>query len=118
MKPFNLEEALAGKSVVTRDGREVTQITKFNLNNKDEQPLIGVVGGHIESFWESGKYLDKDTIHINDLFMKAEKKTYWVNVYKNYYDEVCCGQVYINEEQARNIKIPHTIKTISFEIEE
>lgn len=33
MKPFNLEEALAGKPVVTRDGRDVKELF-FYLKQK------------------------------------------------------------------------------------
>lgn len=44
MKPFNLEAALRGEKVVTRDGREVTQLVKFNLVNH-AVALWGVVDG-------------------------------------------------------------------------
>jgi hypothetical protein len=40
MKPFNLEEALAGKPVVTRSGDPVTQIVKFDLKNNIKR-LVG-----------------------------------------------------------------------------
>lgn len=39
MKPFNLEEAKAGKPVCTRDGRKVN-ILRFDLNNP--YPIIAV----------------------------------------------------------------------------
>lgn len=42
MKPFDLEKALAGERVVTRDGDEVTQITKFDLI-RSEYFIRGVV---------------------------------------------------------------------------
>ena len=44
MKPFNLEAALRGEKVVTRDGREVTQLVKFN-RVKPPVALWGVVDG-------------------------------------------------------------------------
>ena len=40
-KEFNLEEALNGAKVVTRDGREVTQLTKMNAKNVSK--IFGVV---------------------------------------------------------------------------
>ena len=44
MKPFNLEAALRGEKVVTRDGREVTQLVKFK-GVIPPQTLMGVVEG-------------------------------------------------------------------------
>ena len=89
MKPFNLEEALAGKPVVTLIGQEVTQLTIFNAK-KSNTNLVGVVDGNIESWTTKGKYLDQET--SLDLFMKTEKKTVWIvinnsdqSVYKDYF---------------------------------
>lgn len=66
-KPFNLEEALAGKAVVTADGREVTQLHKFVTNAAID--LAGVIDGVLCT-----------TTDI-DLRMKCETKTIegWVN---------------------------------------
>jgi len=43
MKPFNLEAALRGEKVVTRDGREVTQVVKFD-GVAPPVSLWGIVG--------------------------------------------------------------------------
>lgn len=44
MKPFNLEEALAGKLCITRDGKKVRLIfDKSELNVSDEYPIVGYV---------------------------------------------------------------------------
>lgn len=49
MKPFNLERALAGDAVITRDGREVTQLVKFDVESKYK--LFGVVSKkHVHGF--------------------------------------------------------------------
>ena len=96
-KPFNLEEALAGKPVVTRAGYKVTQLTKFNGVTKFS--LVGVVedGDHDEApqTWQpNGKFMhNADTESGCDLFMEAEEKppvleaevkppTFYVNVWK------------------------------------
>jgi hypothetical protein len=63
MKPFNLEEALAGKPVVTRDGREVTQLHRFSGGYK--YTLVGIV----------------DNVSINDLFMASTKRTGYINIF-------------------------------------
>ncbi len=80
MKEFNLEEALAGKPVQTRDGREVTQLTKFETGRA--WCLIGILEGDFRSYDINGKY-SRDSIHDKDLFMAPEKKSVWVNVYES-----------------------------------
>jgi len=66
MKPFNLEEALNGAKVVTRNGKEVTQLTKFNAD--EDETLFGVVNKEIASWADDGKFgVDE---HILDLFIK------------------------------------------------
>jgi hypothetical protein len=82
-KPFNLEEALAGKPVVTRDGREVKKITKFDVNQTNPYSVYALLGTQTSNFddvneiigsWtESGKYI-AGTSEENplDLFMKVE----------------------------------------------
>ena len=76
MKPFNLEEAKAGKPVRTRDGRDVRIIcfdAKCSVNKilcfiKDED------GSEVlRSFANNGKYI-KYYETSNDLFMKSETK--------------------------------------------
>lgn len=80
MKPFNLEEALAGKPVITRDGKEVKQLIQFDI--KDWDCLYGVIDTDVHSWNINGKYfLNKETEY--DLFMKTEKKSIWINVYNN-----------------------------------
>ena len=83
MKPFNLEEAKAGKPVQTRDGRDV-EIIKFDL--RGDYPILSIVKyenvDSPETFTASGKtYLDEND--DRDLVMKSEKKEGWVAVLKN-----------------------------------
>ena len=79
MKPFNLKEALEGKPVVTRDGREVTQLQKFDCGTIN---LAGVIDDYVHTWFEDGVYLRKCE-NRDDLFMREEEVTLWVNVYKN-----------------------------------
>ena len=74
LKPFDLEKALAGEPVVTRQGEEVTQLTLFKTNSI--YTLAGVVDGELLRFTPSGEYLRNEP-HYLDLFMKA--KTRMVN---------------------------------------
>ena len=72
MRPFNLEAALAGAPVVTRDGREVTQLVMFDCH--DNLPVAGVLDGIIHLWSIEGK----SGPYKFDLFMAPTKKTGWV----------------------------------------
>ena len=74
-KPFNLEAALTGAKVVTRDGREVTQLVKFETT--EGQPLRGVVNGLVTGWCATGEYFKGDQDQL-DLFMAPQKKKLWV----------------------------------------
>lgn len=87
MKPFNLEQAKAGKPVCTRYGRKA-RIICFDANimpeNKNILALIRKDDGseYVEYYTSNGKFSDsKDD--INDLMMLPETKEGWVNVYKS-----------------------------------
>lgn len=98
MKPFDLEAALNGAPVVTRDGREVTQLAKFHLAFGMTN-LVGVVSGQLITFRHDGQ---KDT-HLKDpfdLFMAPVKKTGWVVRHK---DNVMVKNIYGDESTAREI---------------
>jgi len=81
MKPFDLEKALAGAPVVTRGGREVTQLYLFDVKD-DCYPVYGVIhnknGNYIGCFTKEGRELvSRET--SSDLFMKPVKKTGYIH---------------------------------------
>jgi hypothetical protein len=78
MKPFNLERALAGAPVVTRDGREVTQLKLFDIPG-DTDPLWGVVNECLESWTADGRWRDEED--SLDLFMAPVVKEGWAGIY-------------------------------------
>jgi len=78
MKPFNLERALAGDPVMTKDGRLVTQLVLFR-NVSTSHPIFGVI--HDEVFtWtmEGGCYVK--TPSASDLLMAPVKREGWIIV--------------------------------------
>jgi hypothetical protein len=77
-KPFNLERALAGDPVVTRHGKPVTQLTKFDYDG--EYVLRGVLEGNLVGWLENGCYYSSGEWSY-DLFMAPKKRTVWVNLY-------------------------------------
>jgi hypothetical protein len=78
-KPFDLERALAGDPVVTREGRTVTQLVKFDVGGAIDV-VYGVFDGHISSWSVNGRYWS-DCESKHDIFMAPKKRTVWVNLY-------------------------------------
>ncbi len=76
-KPFNLQDALAGNPVVTRDGRAV-KIAGYNPDAGVGQyhQVIGWLDSKVKGFNESGSW--NGTMSDNDLFMAPETKDVWV----------------------------------------
>jgi hypothetical protein len=81
MKPFDLDAALSGAPVVTRDGREVTQLTKFDVRGL--WSLIGVIDREIHRWtvYGTSSYPEAAGEGINTLLMAPVKKTGWVARY-------------------------------------
>lgn len=74
MKEFNLELALAGHPVVTKDGNEVTHLSLQEFLG-DDYPLTGYIVPTSTTSWaKSGKYypgvVNDPTIFSKDLFLK------------------------------------------------
>lgn len=122
MKEFNLEEALAGKPVVTRDGRKVSELHLFETTY-DKQQLVAIIDKNAYAYYRSGKrYNEYDAEHNNDLFMAPETVTKWVNVYKSEHrSEVYTGEsLYENEDDAKKNCIMGakyiTTTSVTFEI--
>lgn len=106
MKPFNLEEAKAGKPVCTRDG-DPARIVCFD--KKSETHPIGALvdddGAGDETFLTfklDGRYmLDDECNSVYDLFMAEVKHTGYTALYKCANGElVLCTNVFDTHEQA------------------
>ena len=83
LKPFDLEEAKAGKPVCTRDGRRV-RIICFDCKDETFQ-IVALVSGslgkeEIISYDKAGYSTTRDR---DEMLMMLQKKEGWVNVYKN-----------------------------------
>lgn len=124
MKPFNLEEALSGKPVITRDGKKVTHIRYFPELEGKSEPVSGVVDNEsIETFESDGKYLKghSGSMFDYDLFMDVEKVSGYVNVYQSSTVEKVIyfgsGFYKTHQEARANGKGTDYIKTIPIEFE-
>lgn len=107
MKPFNLEEALAGKPVVTRDGRKLLEIVAL----KNKNVIFSVFGliegnGNSSTFTREGRYFLESKTN-GDLFMEEESIIRYMNVYNSR-----VGQDYESLEMAKLIKTKSGIGAI------
>ena len=84
MKPFNLEEAKAGKPLVTRDGRDAKFIAYVAECDRAYCVLCHVDGDtFVGSYTDDGKRFADETKSCADLFMKTTRKTIYVDLYPN-----------------------------------
>ena len=78
MTPFNLEKALKGAPVITREGKEVSQIKSFFVPQR--LSIAGVIDGNIYWWTTEGTSPNGVCSHM-DLFMAPEKKSGWIARY-------------------------------------
>jgi hypothetical protein len=120
--PFNWEEYNNNRDkykVVTRDGDEVTQLTKFE--GITSFPFVGCHvpnGIHVLRGWQiDGKFLECPEQHRNDLQLQYEEEVVgsWVNLYRADNDLINTSVAFITEEAAKSIGIytKGYIKTIN-----
>lgn len=83
-KPFDLEQAKAGKPVCTRDGRKA-RIICFDLKNGNHPIVAAIEGDEYETIlcYTIKGEISENIKSENDLMMLPEKKEGWVNVYKD-----------------------------------
>lgn len=114
MNPFDLQKALAGDPVITRDGNPVTQITFFKDAMGDT--IAGVVDGYVELWREDGRFYSMDSSE-KDLFMAPKTKEGWINIYQTESGAWrTCGPVYDTEQQALDRSSSVTPIRIEWEI--
>lgn len=79
MRPFDLQKALAGAKVQTRDGRGVTQLTYFP-DAKQKYCIACVVDNYLRLYDKEGCFYIGGT-DDKDLVMTPIKKKGWLNIY-------------------------------------
>jgi hypothetical protein len=114
LEKFDLEKVIHGGKVVTRDGREVTQLSKFNTYRK--LCLYGVVDDEVESWTIDGQYSEIGMSNM-DLFLEGKLTRGWLNIYRNKYGQLYTGySIYVSEAIAikhkEDLNAEHYIKTI------
>jgi hypothetical protein len=85
--PFDLERWKAGdfKRVVTKEGKEVSELTYFGSATKDTWPLVGVLEKDVQSWTIDGTFFNIERNSQSILMLEVEDKTLegWVNVYED-----------------------------------
>lgn len=77
MKKFNLEKAIAGEPLITRDGREVEEFKYF----KTVKTIIVVIDGKLYQYFINGRCICTKGDYM-DLFMAPKKQKFTVLIYK------------------------------------
>jgi len=85
MKPFDLEAALRGEPVITRDGRPV-KIAGYNEEATYDEKIVGWIQEYGSCSWgEDGTYHTSIRYSNKDLFMAPTERKEWVVVFTNPY---------------------------------
>lgn len=101
MKPFNLERALAGDPVVTRDGIPVTDIQYLEGIGSHPYKVFADIDGEIQTFTETGAFVLGAESPL-DLFMAPVKVEKWIVITESSGGEVWAhGSLFPTEAAAR-----------------
>lgn len=122
MKPFNLADALAGKPVMTQDGRKVVRIFYAEEANANSKVICILECGTLYPYYEDGTYTEYAS-SLYDLVMAPQKKEGWINLYQTSFGRVPSDTIHSSEEAAINTAKkydwkPHEFVTIKIEWEE
>lgn len=95
---FDLDEALDGAKVVTRDGLSVSQLKRFDA---DDEVLVGVVhvseDRSILARWDTNG--ESYTGNALDLYLYKDPQLFWVNIY-NKGNKFIAGKMHSSAEEA------------------
>ena len=110
LKPFDLDEAKAGKPVCTRDGRKARIIC---FDRDWDMHIVALVsdplGESVHYYLSNGK-VDFDKQNDEDLMMLPEKKEGWININKD------AGLFKSKEEAERDCTKDYVPVRVEFEI--
>jgi hypothetical protein len=111
IEKFDLEKVIHGAKVVTRDGREVTELSKFNTYRK--LCLYGVVDDEVECWTIDGQYSERGTSNM-DLYLVGKVRRAWSNIYYDTeWDFLFIGETADSLEYAKSkAKSDSTVKYI------
>lgn len=99
MKPFNLEQALAGAPVMFRNGAAVDEV--FYSKTLKNQPIFSITSSYIRQHNENGMFLVDDRESDYDLFMAPTKREGWLIKRKDNNNNLLSTMIFDTEEAAK-----------------
>lgn len=118
-KPFDLQKAMAGEPVVTRDGKPY-KFGAYNPEAVGKDNIVGWVDGLLATHHSNGKRLFSGEQSINDLFMAAKTQKVWVNIWRNSHGKLVSMIWESEADAASDLSNPYDcilLKTIETEVE-
>lgn len=119
-KPFDLEQAKAGKPVCTRNGQKA-RIICFDVKSEN-YPILALIEDENSireipaTYTNEGRFHHDNSIHTLDLVMLSEKREGWINIYSCVDGNVTCSNPYETKEEAmKNSALSVIIDTIRIE---
>lgn len=117
MKPFNLEEALAGKPICTKSGLPA-RILDTNLKGRKRCVVAAILYNdgceYTKQYFTDGKEFSP-VESCNDLVMASEEHVGWINIYK---DNILGTRIHETKESALQVRGDDCIDTIKITWEE
>lgn len=123
MKDFNLEKAIAGAPLVTRDGRKVLEFKYFTQAFEGTRYPVFVIlehgGEEVLSYTKQGEF-SSGRLSPEDLFMATTERKGYVNVLRAASGFMFCSRIYTSLTQAEEVDygITKLVKRIEFTYEE
>lgn len=119
-KPFDLEQAKAGKPIYTRNGRKA-RIICFDAK-LEYYPIVALVENEYSTqeilftYTNEGRFCYDNPMHTSDLVMLSEEREGWINIYPGADGRVACSNPYETKEEAlKNSKCSNVIDTVRIE---
>lgn len=97
MRPFNLEEAKAGKPICDKDGNLVKFLAHVPEAIYSTSRVVVLMNGLVTSVSETN----------NSLYMKPSKRPVWITIYKDYTTKINDGfnvEIHMNETDSLGLK--------------
>ena len=112
LEKFDLQKALDGAELETRDERKVSEWHYFK-EDKGDFPIQAIINGRRIAYTIDGNF-GKEGEHPNDLFIKPKVKECWVNVFINKDGALGVGSYHSSKEKAIRCRLNGNtyIKTI------
>ena len=111
MKPFDLEAFKQGAVAISRTGDEVTFVAHVPEAQEYYRLVFMDRQGYIQQCAETGRYMAVQETDLDIVGLKAQTKTYWINMYEG----SCNG--YENKQQADNAISVGRINGKSYKVE-